>query len=74
MRLLSSAFAALLCVSTFGPPANAYEIELTREPAPYFLSAPHRLQGGAIRRQVVNFASGYAPGTVVVSTQQRRLI
>jgi lipoprotein-anchoring transpeptidase ErfK/SrfK len=74
MRLLSSALATLLCGATFGPPAIAYEIDpLTREPAPYFLSAPHRPQGGTIRRQVVSFASGYAPGTVVVSTQQRRL-
>ena len=73
MRFASSALVALLSAAAFSGPAAAYEIDpITREPVFYFPST-HRPQASAIRRQVVTLTSEYAPGTVVVSTSQRRL-
>jgi len=73
MRLVSQALAAFLSAAAISAPAAAYEIDpITREPVFYFPAA-HRPQASAIRRQIVTFTDRYAPGTVVVSTSQRRL-
>jgi lipoprotein-anchoring transpeptidase ErfK/SrfK len=74
MRIASAALAALLSAAACCTPAAAYEIDpITREPIIYFPATQHRPMASGIRRQVVSFAGGYAPGTVVVSTSQRRL-
>ena len=73
MRHLSTALAGLLVAATSWVPAAAYEIDpFTREPTSYYPRS-HRAYPTTIRRQVVNFPAGYAPGTVVVSTSHRRL-
>src|SRR5215211_6353706 len=73
MRFASFALAALFSAAAFSAPAAAYEIDpITREPV-FYLSAAHRPQASATGRQLVSFTAGYAPGTVVVSTSQRRL-
>ena len=54
-------------------PAVAYEIDpLTREPMGYY-DPSFRPQATAIPREVVGFDGRFAPGTIVVSTQERRL-
>ena len=71
MRLLRSSLAALsLMAATCG--ASAYEIDpLTRQPlVPNTAVVP---QATAIPREVVAFDGRHAPGTVVVSTPERRL-
>jgi lipoprotein-anchoring transpeptidase ErfK/SrfK len=73
MRFASFALAALFSAAAFCAPAAAYEIDpITREPV-FYLPTAHRPQASATRRQLVSFTAGYAPGTVVVSTSQRRL-
>src|SRR5215207_5169669 len=73
MRFASFALTALFSAAAFCSPAAAYEIDpITREPV-FYLPAAHRPQASATRRQLVSFTAGYALGTVVVSTSQRRL-
>jgi lipoprotein-anchoring transpeptidase ErfK/SrfK len=74
MRRIPLALAGLACVAAaFSAPAAAYEIDpMTREPITIFGNI-FRPQGGSSFRQVVSFPGGHAPGTVVISTAQRRL-
>ena len=73
MRRVTSALAGLICAAAVhASPAAAYEIDpLTREPI--MASPMYRPQASAIPRQVVQFGSRHAPGTIVVSTSERRL-
>jgi lipoprotein-anchoring transpeptidase ErfK/SrfK len=59
-------FLALLS----GSPAHAFKNPLSLEPLADFLNL---FQIQAIPREVVAWKGGYAPGTVVVSTSERRL-
>jgi len=74
MRRIPLALAGLACAAAaFSAPAAAYEIDpMTREPITIFGNI-FRPQGGSSFRQVVSFPGGHAPGTVVISTAQRRL-
>ena len=71
MRRVLSVLGGLACL-TLATSASAYEIDpLTRQ-----LVMPSRSfvpQAAEIPRQVVSFSGRYAPGTVVVSTSERRL-
>ena len=66
---------SLSALSALTAPATAayYEIDpLTREPIrPY--ETVMRPQGAAIPREIVTAPAGYAPGSIVVSTSERRL-
>ena len=81
MRRLHLALAALACAAALAPkPSAAYEIgTLVREETnPYFGGSSssrggYRPQASASYRQIVPFQGGQAPGTVVISTAQRRL-
>jgi lipoprotein-anchoring transpeptidase ErfK/SrfK len=60
----------------FATPAAAFfEIDpLTRQPLyGYGTDDTFRAQASPIPRQVVRFGAGYAPGTVVIATDERRL-
>ena len=72
MRVLSTLLAAAACAVTLTSGASAYEIDpLTRLPLmPAGAAVP---QATAIPRELVNFEGRYAPGTIVVSTPERRL-
>jgi lipoprotein-anchoring transpeptidase ErfK/SrfK len=74
MRRIASAFAGLVCAAAFASPAAAFFNwdPLTREPITY-ADPTFRPQATAIPREVVQFSGRYAPGTVVISTQERRL-
>ena len=74
MRRIPLALAGLACAAAaFSAPAAAYEIDpMTREPITIFGNI-FRPQGSSSFRQVVSFPGGHAPGTVVISTAQRRL-
>ncbi len=75
----SIAFPAALLVTALASPALAYEVDpLTREPLMGWGTGPnpapvYRPQATGIARQVVSFGGRHAPGTVVVSTSERRL-
>lgn len=73
MRRFTTCLAGLACalVSQVAP-AGAYEIDpLTREPVlPAVASVP---QASAIPREIVAYSGPQAPGTIVVSTPERRL-
>ena len=75
MRRIPLALAGLACAAAaFSAPAAAYEIDpMTREPINSFFENVFRPQGSSSFRQVVSFPGGHAPGTVVISTAQRRL-
>jgi lipoprotein-anchoring transpeptidase ErfK/SrfK len=67
---------ACAAVAVAATPALAFtEIDpLTRQPL--YTSAPEddfRVQASPVPRQVVSFDSRYAPGTIVISTDERRL-
>ena len=70
-RLQATCLAAVFCVSAL-PALAAYEIDpLTREPIqPY---EDTRAKATPIPREEVSYASKYAPGTIVVSTVERRM-
>ena len=72
MRRVVTFLSGLACAAALATSAFAYEIDpLTRMPImPNFGSAP---QASAIPREVVSFDGNYRPGTVVVSTSERRL-
>jgi lipoprotein-anchoring transpeptidase ErfK/SrfK len=65
---LACAFVAL------ATPAAAFTAidPLTRQPL-YSTEETYRAQASAVPRQVVSYDGRYAPGTIVVSTSQRRL-
>jgi lipoprotein-anchoring transpeptidase ErfK/SrfK len=65
---LACAFVAL------ATPAAAFTAidPLTRQPL-YSTEETYRAQASAVPREVVSFDGRYAPGTIVVSTSQRRL-
>ena len=66
-------FAGLLgSAALAAPAAAAYEIDpLTREPlSPFGSYAP---QAAAIPRELVSYRGPHAPGTVIISTPERRL-
>jgi lipoprotein-anchoring transpeptidase ErfK/SrfK len=80
MRRFTFVLAGLCCAAAgYSTPAAAYGFDpLTREYVPYHQENVYR-PGGSFRaqasptfRQVVSF-SGYAPGTIVISTAERRL-
>ncbi len=81
MRRIALALAGLVGAATLAAPAAAYEIDpLTREPlmgwgvAPAAVQQPvYRPQAHAAPRQVVRYDGRQTPGTVVVSTSERRL-
>jgi lipoprotein-anchoring transpeptidase ErfK/SrfK len=66
---LACAFVAL------ATPAAAFEIDpLTRQPLyGYGTDEAFRAQASPIPRQMVSFGGRYAPGTIVISTNERRL-
>ena len=75
MRRISFAIAGLVCAA-LGAPAQGYEIDpLTREPLAAVNSADpnFRPQATAIPREVVQAPGRYRPGTIVISTAERRL-
>ena len=63
---------AVVAVAT---PAAAFEIDpLTRQPLyGYGTDDAFRAQASPVPRQTVSFSERYAPGTVVISTNERRL-
>ncbi len=65
---LACAFVAL------ATPAAAFTAidPLTRQPL-YSTEETYRAQASAVPRQIVSFSGRYAPGTIVVSTSERRL-
>ena len=65
---LAFAFVAL------ATPAEAFTAidPLTRQPL-YSAEETYRAQASAVPRQIVTFNGSYAPGTIVVSTSERRL-
>ena len=74
MRRITVALAGLACAAVaFATSASAYEIDpFTGRPVQYY-DPSYRPQASAIPRQVVEFGGRYAPGTVVISTSERRL-
>jgi lipoprotein-anchoring transpeptidase ErfK/SrfK len=70
----SVAFAAATAFAALAGPAGAYEIDiLTRKP---LVVAPEdftRAEVSAIPREEVSFSGGHAPGTIIISTEERRL-
>lgn len=74
MRRLLPLLAGLACAAAaYAAPAAAYEIDpLTRQPiVPAAIEAVP--QATAIPREIVAYDGKYAPGSVVVSTTERRL-
>lgn len=75
MRRTVTFFAGLLCAAAaFATPAAAsYEIDpLTQEPILNYDPA-FRPQASPIAREIVPFSNRFAPGTIVISTNERRL-
>jgi lipoprotein-anchoring transpeptidase ErfK/SrfK len=75
MGSASVSLCGFLCAFVaLATPAAAYDFDpLTRQPLYARGDDPYRAQGSSIPRQVVNFARSYAPGTIVISTSERRL-
>ncbi|MET0606981.1 MAG: L,D-transpeptidase [Beijerinckiaceae bacterium] len=72
-RSLALAAAAAAVVTAAGP-ASAYEIDiLTRRPFVVSPADATRAQVNAIPREEVEFFGRYAPGTIIVNTEERRL-
>jgi lipoprotein-anchoring transpeptidase ErfK/SrfK len=75
MRRLAVAIAgaAAALVSVLGGSAGAYQIDpLTREPI-IETYGDNRPQATAIPREIVSYDGKFAPGTIVVSTAERRM-
>ncbi|CAH1657322.1 Lipoprotein-anchoring transpeptidase ErfK/SrfK [Hyphomicrobiales bacterium] len=67
------AFAGVFCAAILATPASAYQIDpLTRQP---LATQPEsfRPQASAIPREIVTYTGPHGPGTIVVSTSERRL-
>ena len=84
MRRVAYTVSALVGAALLAGPASAYEVDpLSGEPLMGWGStraiasptgeAMSRPQASVMTRQVVRFEGNYAPGTIVVSTSQRRL-
>jgi lipoprotein-anchoring transpeptidase ErfK/SrfK len=71
LAALSGLACAFVALAT---PAAAFTAidPLTRQPL-YSTEETYRAQASAVPREVVSFDGRYAPGTIVVSTSQRRL-
>ena len=68
-----AAFAGVFCAAILTTPASAYQIDpLTRQP---IATQPEsfRPQASAIPREVVTYNGPHGPGTIIVSTTERRL-
>ena len=64
--------AGLCAAFAWAMPAAAYEIDpLTREPMGFFGNLVP--QASPVARDLVSFGGRYAPGTIVISTTERRL-
>jgi lipoprotein-anchoring transpeptidase ErfK/SrfK len=73
MRAKLLAVAGAFCVAVVTNPANAYQIDpLTRQPLD---AQPEsfRTQATAVPRELVSYTGPYKPGTIIVSTRERRL-
>ncbi|TDR94419.1 L,D-transpeptidase [Enterovirga rhinocerotis] len=72
MRRFLPLLAGMACAAAAALPAAAYEIDpLTRQPLmPLGNSVP---QATAIPREVVSYSGRHAPGTIIISTTERRL-
>jgi len=67
------ACAALACGVSFATAAGAYDIDpLTHLPMPQ-IAADSRVAYTPIPREQVAYSGPYAPGTIVISTEERRL-
>lgn len=61
-----------VCAALFVTPSIAYQIDpLTREPLPEPQNFSHH--ASPITREVVNYNGPHRPGTIIISTQERRL-
>ena len=70
-RLQATCLAAVFCVSAL-PALAAYEIDpLTRQPIESYEDT--RAKATPVPREEVSYSSKYAPGTIVVSTAERRM-
>ncbi len=74
MRLVSLGLAGLAAALSFAQPAAAqfWSDPMNQEPMRY-LDEETRPQQAPSQRQLVQFSGSYAPGTIVISTQARRL-
>ncbi len=70
--MISVTFAAAAALALTAGSAEAFFLQPQAQPAPQHLASP-AIEQGAIPREVVAFDRGYAPGTIVVSTAERRL-
>jgi lipoprotein-anchoring transpeptidase ErfK/SrfK len=67
------AIAGVFCAAVIATPASAYQIDpLTRQPIDVQPDS-FRAQASGIPREVVRYDGPYRPGTIVVSTRERRL-
>ncbi|HEV7874126.1 MAG TPA: L,D-transpeptidase [Enterovirga sp.] len=74
MRSVTLALAGLALAAAHSAPTAAYEIDpTTREPIVTYYQQSYRAQASATRRDVVAYNGGYAPGTILISTTERRL-
>ena len=77
MRRFVYALAAAACAVVSAPAFAAYEIDpITREPIygySYGYESDLRAQATPVPREIVSFDARYAPGTIVISTEERRL-
>ncbi|WP_375461762.1 L,D-transpeptidase [uncultured Enterovirga sp.] len=74
MRFTALALAGMAAALTFAQPASAqFQIDpLDGQPMEY-LDNDTRVQQAPAQRHMVEFSGRYAPGTIVISTEQRRL-
>jgi len=76
-HLVAAAFAASvgLTLAATAAPAQAYEIDiLTRQPMIQNpVAEDGRPKASAVPREIVSYSSKYAPGTILISTSERRM-
>ena len=74
MRALHLAVAGMAAALSFAQPASAqfFPDPFNQQPMEY-LGDDQRPQQAPIPRQMVAFSTAYAPGTIVISTSERRL-
>lgn len=76
-HLVAAAFAASvgLTLAATAAPAQAYEIDiLTRQPMiQNQVAEDGRPKASAVPREIVSYSSKYAPGTILISTTERRM-
>lgn len=71
MRSFLFGLAGLAALSTFATPAAAQFWAPDQQAMPYLDDG--RVQQSPVPRQMVEFSANYAPGTIVISTEARRL-